>query len=51
MIAQRLMNPDDRILFEAELNERYARLREEYAAHQQKLSSLDEARKNKLELF
>ena len=27
------------------------KLREEYAAHQQKLSSLDEARKNKLELF
>ena len=51
MIAQRLMNPDDRRLFEAELKERYARLREEYAASQQKLSSLDEARKNKLELF
>ena len=51
MIAQRLMNPDERRAFEAELKERYAKLREEYAAHQQKLSSLDEARKNKLELF
>ena len=51
MIAQRLMNPADRQAFEAELKERYARLREEYAAHQRKLSSLDEARKNKLELF
>ena len=51
MIAQRLMNPEERLVFEAELKERYARLREEYAAHQQKLSSLDEARKNKLELF
>ena len=51
MIAQRLMNPEERKAFAAELNERYARLREEYAAHQQKLSSLDEARKNKLELF
>ena len=51
MIAQRLMNPGDRKAFEAELKERYARLREEYAAHQQRLSSLDEARRNKLELF
>ncbi|WP_337672460.1 methionine synthase, partial [Prevotella sp.] len=51
MIAQRLMNPADRQAFETELKERYARLREEYAAHQRKLSSLDEARKNKLELF
>lgn len=51
MIAQRLMNPKERLVFEAELKERYAKLREEYAAHQQKLSSLDEARKNKLELF
>ena len=51
LIAQRLMNPDERRAFEAELKERYAKLREEYAVHQQKLSSLDEARKNKLELF
>ena len=51
MIAQRLMNPDDRTAFEAELKERYAHLREEYATHQQRLASLDEARKNKLELF
>ena len=51
MLAQRIMNPADRNRFEAELKERYARLREEYAAHQQRLSSLDEARKNKLNLF
>ena len=51
MLAQRIMNADDRKRFEAELKERYARLREQYAAHQQKLSSLDEARKNKLQLF
>lgn len=51
MLAQRIMNADDRKRFEAELKERYARLREQYAAHQQKLSSLDEARKNKLNLF
>ena len=51
MLAQRIMNADDRKRFAAELKERYARLREQYAAHQQKLSSLDEARKNKLNLF
>ena len=51
LVAQRLMNAGDRKKFKTELDERYARLREEYAAHQQKLSSLDEARKNKLNLF
>lgn len=51
IVAQRVMNPSERPRFEAELRERYARLREEYAAHQKKLLSLDEARKNKLELF
>ena len=51
LVAQRLMNADDRKKFKAELDDRYARLREEYAALQQKLSSLDEARKNKLNLF
>lgn len=51
MIAQRLMNPADCKTFGAELKERYKALREEYAAHQQNLLSLEEARKNKLELF
>lgn len=51
MIAQRLMNSDDRQVFRRELSERYSALREEYAAHQKRLSSLDEARKNKLNLF
>ena len=35
LVAQRLMNADDRKKFKAELDDRYARLREEYAAHQQ----------------
>ena len=51
IVAQRLMNDGERTAYEAELKERYARLREEYAAHQQKLSSLGEARDNKLNLF
>ena len=51
IVAQKVMSKTERPKFEAELSERYARLREEYAAHQKKLASLDEARKNKLELF
>ena len=51
IVAQKVMSKAEHPKFEAELRERYARLREEYAAHQQKLSSLEEARKNKLELF
>ena len=51
IVAQKVMSKTERPKFEAELHERYARLREEYAAHQQKLASLDEARKNRLELF
>ena len=51
IVAQKVMSKAERPKFEAELRERYARLREEYAAHQQRLSSLEEARKNKLELF
>ena len=51
MIAQRLMNPGEREAFAHELEERYAKLRKEYEEHQQRLSSLDEARKNKLNLF
>ena len=37
IVAQRLMNDGERMAYEAELKGRYARLREEYAAHQQKL--------------
>lgn len=51
IIAQRLMNPEEKARFAKELDEKYARLREEYAAHQKKLSSLDTARSNRLDLF
>lgn len=51
IIAQRLMNPEEKARFAKELDEKYARLREEYAAHQKKLSSLETARSNKLDLF
>ena len=51
IIAQRLMNPEEKARFAKELDEKYARLRDEYAAHQKKLSSLETARSNKLDLF
>ena len=51
IIAQRLMNPGEKARFAKELDEKYARLREEYAAHQKKLSSLETARSNRLDLF
>ena len=37
--------------FEAELRERYEKLRQNYHEEQAKIASLSEARKNKLELF
>ena len=51
IIAQRLMNPEEKARFAKELDEKYARLRDEYAAHQKKLSSLESARSNRLDLF
>lgn len=51
IIAQRLMNPEEKVRFAKELDEKYARLRDEYAAHQKKLSSLETARSNRLDLF
>ena len=49
LVAARLMNDEQQV--EHELSEKYANLREQYSQEQQKLSSLEEARKNKLELF
>lgn len=51
IIAQRLMNPEEKARFAKELDEKYAKLRDEYAAHQKKLSSLETARSNRLDLF
>ena len=49
LVAARLMNDEQKV--ENELAEKYQHLREEYQQEQEKLSSLEEARKNKLELF
>ena len=50
-ICARFLNETECPKFIAELNERYERLRREYQEQQEKIASLEEARKNKLELF
>lgn len=50
-IAARLVNAREEKAYEAELNDKYAALRRSYAAEQERIVSLSEARKNKLELW
>ena len=50
-ICARLLSKEEGPKFVQELNERYEKLRAGYHEQQAQLSSLDEARKNKLELF
>ena len=49
-ICARFLNETECPKFIAELNERYERLRKEYHEEQAKIASLNEARKNKLQL-
>ena len=51
MAAARLLNPGERPRVENELRERYDRLRQDYQRREERLLSLEEARKNKLNLF
>ena len=50
-ICARLLSKEEGPKFVQELNERYEKLRAAYHEQQAQLASLDEARKNKLELF
>lgn len=50
-ICARFLNETECPKFEAELKERYEKLRQNYHEEQAKIASLSEARKNKLELF
>lgn len=50
-ICARFLNEAECPRFEAELKERYEKLRQNYHEEQAKIASLSEARKNKLELF
>ena len=49
LVAARLMNDEQKV--ELELAEKYQHLRENYQQEQEKLTSIEQARENKLELF
>ncbi|MBQ6208970.1 MAG: methionine synthase [Prevotella sp.] len=51
LAASRLLNAQEKTRYEKELNERYAALRESYGKEQERLLSIEEARKNRLNLF
>ena len=51
LIAAKLLNKKERDVLKHNLDEKYAELRSGYEKEQQKIISLDEARKNKLDLF
>lgn len=51
LIAAKLLNKKERAVLKHNLDEKYAELRSRYEKEQQKIISLDEARKNKLNLF
>ena len=50
-ILSKLMNTDERSTLWKQLQDKYAMLREGYQQEQQRILSLDDARKNKLNLF
>ncbi len=51
LLAARFMNKNDEPKLEKELNEQYERLRHAYQEEQGKVMDIDEARRNKLNLF
>ncbi len=51
LAAARLSNKKERSKYVQELNDKYAQLRRDYAEEQQRIVSLENARKNKLNLF
>ena len=51
LVAARLMNKEEECKLEHELDDKYEHLRNEYNKEQEQLLSLDEARKNKLDLW
>ena len=51
LVAARLMNAEEQTKLEDELSGKYEHMREEYEQKEQQLLSLDDARKNKLNLF
>ncbi len=50
-IASHLLNKNEKAQFVSKLDEKYEQLRNDYAEEQQKIVPIEEARKNKLDLF
>ena len=51
LVAAKLMNEQEERKLSKELDDQYDQLRREYNEEQEKLLTLDEARKNKLDIF
>ena len=51
LLAARLMNKEEEAVLEKELNAQYEQMRDAYGKEQERLLSIEEARKNKLDLF
>ena len=51
IVSAQLLNDKDKEQLEANLNNKYSQLREEYCASQKPLASIEDARNNKLKLF
>ena len=51
LMASQLLNGDEEEKLKLSLDKKYSLMRDEYLSHQTPLASLEEARKNKLQLF
>ena len=51
IVASQLLNSEEEAKLESELNNKYRQMRDNYGANQKPLASIEEARKNKLNLF
>jgi 5-methyltetrahydrofolate--homocysteine methyltransferase len=51
LAAARLSNPEEREVYRKEIEVKYEELRQKYAQQQIRLIPIEEARRNKLELF
>ena len=51
IVASQLLNSEEEAKLESELDNKYRQMRDNYGANQKPLASIEEARKNKLNLF
>ena len=51
IVASQLLNSEEEAKLESELDNKYRQMRDNYGANQKPLASIEEARKNKLNMF